>query len=245
MSAARAGFVVFAGDLPPYHFEDANKRIVGISVEVLTEMMRRCDMAFHPELVRNPPWARALKETELIPDHLLIGVVRTADREPLFKWIGPLSTIRMGLIAKKSRHIRIRDKDEIRNYSIGAINNSAPASLLQAEGFPKEKLTLLTDNNQQFRMLQAERVDLITHVDTVAPYFMRELGYALEEYEMIHVIREVPLYFAVNKATDDAVVARLQHALDEMKKKPAKGQSSYDAIVQSYLGEEALHVVLP
>ncbi|MFV0347643.1 MAG: substrate-binding periplasmic protein [Halodesulfovibrio sp.] len=244
---ARCEFVVYAGDLPPFHYAgEDSKQIEGVSIDILKDIMRESDIVFHPELVRMVPWARAIKETEMHPGYMLLGVAKTEDRLPLFKWIGPLCTVRMGLVAKKSRHIHINKKGDIFRYSIGVINNSAPASLLHGSvGIPMERLTLLTDNLQQFRMLEAERVDLITHVDTVAPYFMRRLGYNPDDYEMVFVMKELPLYIVVNKTTDDAVVHKLQHALDAMKKRPSGGASRYDAILHTHLGGQALEVTGP
>ena len=244
---ARCEFVVYAGDLPPFHYAgEDSKQVEGVSIDILKIIMRTSGIKFHPELVRMAPWARAIKETELRPDHMLLGVAKTEERAPLFKWIGPLCTVRMGLVAKKSRHIRIHSADDIPKYSIGVINNSAPASLLhESVGIPMDRLALLTENLQQFRMLEAERVDLITHVDTVAPYFMRRLGYNPDDYEMVFVMKELPLYIVVNRFTDDAVVEALQHALDDMKQHPPRGVSQYDAILRVHLGGQALEVTAP
>jgi polar amino acid transport system substrate-binding protein len=74
---------------------------------------------------------------------------------------------------------------------------------------------------------------------------MRRLGYNPDDYEMVFVMKELPLYIVVNRFTDDAVVEALQHALDDMKQHPPRGVSQYDAILRVHLGGQALEVTAP
>ena len=246
VSAARAEFVVYVADMPPYSFVNDKQQAEGILVDALTEMMRRSKLAFTPDDMKKIPWPRAISETELRPGRMVLGVARTEDRETRFKWVGPFCSVRLGLVAKKARHIRIRGREEISGYSVGAIINSAPAGLLQSElGISLKTLSLVSGSDQLFRMLQADRLDLVCHDDNVAPHYMQQMGYEPDDYEMVYVFKEQYLYVALNKTTDDAVVARMQQSLDEMKK-PVKGRSPFETIMRRYIGDhKALDIVTP
>jgi polar amino acid transport system substrate-binding protein len=237
---------VYVADMPPYIFVNDKQQPEGILVDTLTEVMRRSRLAFTPDDMQKIPWPRAVSEAELRPGRMVLGVARTEDREARFKWVGPLCSVRLGFVAKKSRHIRIRAREEIAGYSVGAIINSAPAGLLQSElGVSPKTLSLVSGNDQLFRMLQAERLDLVCHDANVAPYHMQQVGYEPDDYEMVYVFKEQYLYIALNKTTDDAVVARMQQGLDEMMK-PVKGRSPFETIMRRYIGDhKALDIVTP
>jgi len=67
-----------------------------------------------------------------------------------------------------------------------------------------------------------------------AKYMMKTLGMDPNDYEAIFALKEVDLYIAFSKQTDDAVINALQKSLDEMKKKGSSGKSRYDMIVDKY-----------
>lgn len=245
-SVVHGEFLVYAGELPPYHAVGEDKQVHGVSIDILEELMRRSNIGFDSKTVRHAPWARAIQETELKPGRMLVGVARTEQREKLFKWIGPFCTLKMGLIAKKSRHIRMREVKDISAFTIGVINKSAPASVLQSDfGVPESRIVALSDGDQQFKMLEAGRVDLITHVDSVAPYFMTQLGYNPQDYEMVYVLKVLPLYYAVNVATDDALVMRMQRSFEAMNVRSASGESVCEQLLRKYKLEMRLDVVSP
>ncbi|MFV0349111.1 MAG: hypothetical protein ACK5JO_11030, partial [Halodesulfovibrio sp.] len=108
---ARAEFIVYAADMPPYSIVKDGEPVGGMLVDIFSEMMRRSNMAFDAADIRKIPWSRAMNDTELHPGRLVLGAARMDDREARYKWIGPLCNVRLGLIAKKARHIRIRTKE--------------------------------------------------------------------------------------------------------------------------------------
>lgn len=228
-------FIVYSAELPPYHFVGDDQHMHGASIEILAEMMRRSGITFDVESIKFVPWARGLRETEKKAGTMLIGVGRTEEREKLLKWIGPFCSFKMGLIAKKNKAIRITNPTQILKYSIGVVNKSASEVVLSSQfKVPKSNLVLLTDDEQQFRMLRAERVDLVCHSDVGAPYSMRHAGLPIHEYEMVHVLRNDSLYFAVNINTDDDDVQKMQKSLDEMMLKDSSGVSFVGSIIDKY-----------
>ena len=47
-------------------------------------------MVGHADNIRVLPWARAVKNIDHKPDHILFAMARTAEREMKYQWVGPL-----------------------------------------------------------------------------------------------------------------------------------------------------------
>lgn len=101
-------FVVYAGQLPPINYRADNESpVMGIAVDVLAYLFRRAGVEFYPADIEQVPWARALELVQHQTGTVLVTVGRTAAREDLFSWVGPVSSIRLGLVAMRDRKIKI------------------------------------------------------------------------------------------------------------------------------------------
>lgn len=235
IATAADEFTIYAGNLPPYHSYDEEGHAIGLSVDVLAEMLRRSEIPFHNQRTCKVPWARAVEETRFKTHRLIIGAMRTPERESHFKWVGPYATLNVGLIAKKDRGICIATLRDLSRYSIGVITNSAPAEqLVTLAPDTRDTMELLTTSEQQFRMLAADRVDMISHVGSVALYFMRSLNMNPKAYEIVYLLDMQQLYFALSKDTDDAVVERMQKSLNSMRSSADGGDGTLDAILAGH-----------
>lgn len=222
-SQGRCEFLVYAGDLPPYHCAGEDGRMQGFSISVLERVMERSGVPFNASAVRTVPWARSMKDTAEKPGRIVVGVARTPEREADYHWVGPVFTLKMGLVAKKANRVRVRDRAAIHRLRIGVINGSAPESVLHNEyAVPEDALTPVIENEHQLRILEANRVDCITHVDTVVPSLMRQFDINPDAYEMVYVLKELPMYFIFSKTTETALIRRIQENLDALHK-PGKG----------------------
>ncbi len=231
-SQGRCEFLVYAGDLPPYHCAGEDGRMHGFSISVLERVMERSGVPFDAAAVRTVPWARSMKETAEKPGRVVVGVARTPEREADYLWVGPVFTLKMGLVAKKTNRVRVRDRAAIHRLRIGVIHGSAPESVLRSEyAVPGDALTPVIENEHQLRILEANRVDCITHVDTVVPSLMRQFGIDPDAYEMIYVLKELPMYFVFSKATEAALIRRIQENLEALRKPGKDGVSEYDRLL--------------
>lgn len=180
-------------------------------------ILRNIDISMDRAAIEFPPWARALKLVETSPGSLLVGVARTSAREKKFFWVGPYVTLKLGLIAPKSRNLKINDAKDVKNLSIAVVQDSAPMHILQeAYGLAPSDLELVVSDDNQIRMLAAGHVDAITHTSLNAPLAMRELGIDPAEYEMIHPLRVIDLYFALNPQDAVPLGLHMQQELDRL-----------------------------
>ena len=208
--------LVSSSTLPPLHEPDAALGARGYSIDLLEMLFKDAGMHLDRKTILFPPWARVLNSVATTPGTLLVGVARTAAREPDYCWVGPFATLKLGLIARKDRALRVHGDEDIRKLSIAVVKDSGPMLILRDEhGLAVDAMELVVSDANQFRMLRAGRVDAVTHASLSAPLVLRTLGDDPARYEMIHVLRSVDLYYVLNPA-DAALAERLQHALDKL-----------------------------
>ncbi|HJV80760.1 substrate-binding periplasmic protein [Noviherbaspirillum sp.] len=218
-------------DYPPFNFERDGKR-QGIAVDVLAEMLAQAGAKKTRADIRVWPWARGYETALNEKNTVLFSTTRTEAREKLFKWVGPIMPSRIVLVAKKRKGIKIASIDDLKaaNYRIGVVREDVGEKLLDDLGVPKDKTFQANSGMSLAKMLQADRIDMWAYGDQVILWNLKELGYPTRDYEEVYTLNEsLHYYFALNKETDDRLVARLQAALDQVK---AKGRLS--AIVARY-----------
>lgn len=239
-------FTVYIGRVPPFTDVDHQGRAFGAAVDVVAEFMTMTGNPIDVESIRSISWARAVEEVETRPGTMLFGVARTSQREGRFKWVGPVATLNLGLVAKREQQIEIEIPEDLKKYNLGVVRNSAPVQILESRfDIHHHDMTLVKSDELQFRMLEIGRVDMITQADTAAPIWIRKLGMEPDEFEMVYVLRKLDLYVAFNKATDDALIGQAQDALETMKRRPSKGMPRYDSIMKRYMKDGPIPIRKP
>lgn len=221
-------------DLPPFNFRE-DEKIVGISTEIVRHIFKHAGFAMDHGDIQLYPWARAYHDAQVIPGTALFSVARTAEREELFCWVGPLLDVTIGIIAKKQNHIKINDVADLAKYRIGSVRDGAPEQLLNKSGVPLKNLERLALPEQSIRKLRAGRIDLFVFNVQTTQYLMLQLGIDPDDYETVFMLKKPKLYLALHKDTERNLVNKLQASLDEMKQPGVDGLSLFDRIVGKYL----------
>ncbi|MBU4193191.1 MAG: transporter substrate-binding domain-containing protein, partial [Proteobacteria bacterium] len=71
---------------PPLVYEE-DGALRGVVPEVVRELQR---LVGDDNELKAVPWLRAFQQAQEAPRHALFAIVRTPEREPLFKWVGPV-----------------------------------------------------------------------------------------------------------------------------------------------------------
>ena len=198
----------------PFNYKKDGKA-QGIVVDVLLEMFRQAGSTKGLKDIKVLPWARGYKLAQEKKGTVLFSTARTEPRENMFKWVGPVWMSKHSVIAKKDRKIRIQSDKDFDKFKIGAVREDAGEQLLYARGVDKKSIYRTNSSKSTARMLAAGRIDLWAYGARVALFNLEKLGHDPNDYEVVFVLRESPLYFAVQKDTDDQLVGRLQAALDQ------------------------------
>lgn len=203
-------------EYPPYNFTK-NGELNGISVDMLIKASEAVNDPLSKSNIRVVPWARgynrALKDANVV----LFAAARTEERENLFKWAGPFAEIRISLIAKKSSKLSVSDPKKITDL-VGVIREDAGDQLAKTLGIPENVINRSTTPAKMAKMLASDRIQFWAYSEKPAFSFLSSNGENLKDYEVVYVLQSIPLYYAFNKKTDDALVNKLQKGLDLIKK---------------------------
>ena len=89
-------------DFPPFNYTE-NDKVTGYSTEVI-------EMAFAKAGLKTTftqwPWLRAYNEAKDKKDHYVFSTSRTAEREKLLKWVGPITRDSVYLMVLKDSPIK-------------------------------------------------------------------------------------------------------------------------------------------
>ncbi len=221
--------VLLTENFPPFNMAAdgknyaADQNISGINAEIVREMFRRAGINY--SLTLRFPWERIYKQVLEHPDQGLFSTTYTPEREPLFKWVGPLASTGWVLLAPPDSPLRLSSLDQARQYRVGAYKNDAVSQHLESKGF--EPLNSLRDKENISKLMKGQ-IDLWATTDPVGLYLAKQEG--VTGLTTVLRFNDAQLFLALNKDTPDEVVSRLQKALNEMRE-----DGAIDAILRRYL----------
>ena len=229
-AAASVDDIVFMTEqYPPYNFEQDN-RLQGIAVDTLALMLQRAGSKQTRKNIRLLPWARGYERVLSEPNTCLFSTTRTEEREPLFKWVGPIAPEAVGLIAKKERYIEIDSVEDIEKHKIGTIRGDVAEQYLVNVGISLDDMERVAGTIMNIRKLNHGRIDLWAYDENVAMWELKANGFDPADYESVHVLGQKNQYFAFHIGTSESVIQKLQAALDRL-----KADGEYAKILDRYL----------
>ncbi|MGK0290223.1 MAG: polar amino acid transport system substrate-binding protein [bacterium] len=184
-------------------------KIIGISTEIIQKLFKRAKIKYTIQLY---PWKRAYWMAENKINHGVYSTTRTAEREKLFKWVGPLGENRWVFFAKKEKNIKIKSLDDAKKYRIGGYAGDATAIYLKQKGF---HLELSVADHINVYLISKNRIDLWATGHRLGSYYAykkRVLG--LEE---VFMFNKKTLSIAFNKRTSSKLIKKLNRILQQMK----------------------------
>ncbi len=211
-------------DNKPFIFEEKGLT-KGISVDILRLIWE--DLGIPDQQIKIYPWARALNNLENDEKSVLIGIVRTSERENICKWVGPFAKLRFGVFALKSRSIVIKNFDDLNSYIIGTINKDIVEEIIIQKGFKGRKESS-SKNIHNLRKLKAGRIDLAGSFEISFYEDAVNAGYSADDFEMVYVLKETEAYFGFNKNIPDEIIKEFQNSLN-------RNRDKIDDIIDFYL----------
>ncbi|WP_417777539.1 substrate-binding periplasmic protein [Stutzerimonas xanthomarina] len=221
--------VLLTENFPPFNMAAdgknyaADHNISGINAEIVREMFKRAEIDY--SLTLRFPWERIYNQVLEHPDQGLFSTTYTPEREPLFKWVGPLASTGWVLLAPAGSPMRLSSLEQAKEYQVGAYKNDAVSQHLESKGF--EPINSLRDQENIGKLLKGQ-IDLWATTDPVGPYLAKQEG--ISGLTTVLRFNDAQLFLALNKQTPDEVITRLQSALNEMKR-----DGAIDAIMRRYL----------
>ncbi|MCF8056530.1 MAG: ABC transporter substrate-binding protein [Desulfocapsa sp.] len=221
-------------ELPPYNFA-LDKQVHGISADILLQLMAKNNIAIDRGDIQLLPWPRAYIMVQNKPGSVLFSTARTPQREELFKWVGPITDLTIGLIALKKNNIQLQSPEDLKTYRIGTIRHGAPEQLILKLGVEEKHLDRIASPESNIKKLQAGRIDLFAFNVPSTRYLMIKLGINPDNYETVYTLRQADLYYAFHNDTDEQLIQALNTTLQELHQPDTSGKSSVERIVDNYL----------
>ena len=215
--APGTSLVLLTENFPPYNMAKNGKNfakdenIEGIAVDIVRETFKRAGISYN--LTLRFPWERIYKLALEKPGYGVFVMARLPDREALFKWVGPIGPDDWVLLAKADSKIQLNDLEHARRYKIGAYKGDAIAETLEKQGL--KPMVVLRDQDNAQKLMEGQ-IDLWATGDPAGRYLARQVG--VTGLKTVLRFNSAELYLALNKNVPDETVAKLQAALDQLKK---------------------------
>ncbi|MDC0255549.1 ABC transporter substrate-binding protein [Bacteriovoracales bacterium] len=215
----------------PYNYRDAStKKIEGISIELLEATHKELGVNKNRKNYKLAPWARGYKAAQKSGKmNVIFSTTRTGEREPMFKWFGPVAPTKISLFGKAG--IGSVKAGDIRKHKSAGIRGDIGILLLQSKDkafkVPKNKIVALAKVKAMFKNVAKGKTKFFAYEENVAKFSMAGAGFKLSDFEVAHTLQVNELWYAVNKSVDDATVQAYQDALDKV-----KGTSAVKAVLK-------------
>ena len=231
---AQGRWNIMTEELPPYNFTKDNL-VYGISADILLKLMENNSISIDRSSLQMMPWPRAYQMVQDIPGSILFSTARTPQREKLFKWVGPITDLTIGLVGLKTKNIKLESIKDANEYRIGTIRDGAPEQLVLEAGVQVNNLERIASPEANIKKLQAGRIDLFAFSVPSTRYLMIKLGIDPDEYESVYTLKQAELYYTFHRDTDDQLIHALNRTLRELKQPDTTGKSGVDRIINSYM----------
>jgi|LGOV01.1.fsa_nt_gb polar amino acid transport system substrate-binding protein len=209
-------FKAYSENMPPYNYVE-NGKVSGISTEILKKITK--NSSIYISKIEILPWKRAYEQVLSTKNTVLYSAGRSSQRENLFAWVGPIDSIRVGIVAKKDSKLTISKIADFNSYKIGTITSSFVEQKLLKKGINKNALDSFINIESQVKKLVSGRVDMVAFSIPAICYFLQKMGEDLNDYEEVYFVGEADLYFAFNKDSDKDVINELNRNIKSIDNK--------------------------
>jgi len=213
---------VVTEEFPPFNYMAANGTVTGRSTAVVNEII---DLLGRDDRILVKGWADAYALATTRPHVVIFSIGRTAEREPLFSWVGPIGSYTYVFYGRTGSGITVNSLDDAKAAgTIAVVRDDARHQFLVERNVTG--LSLYATDADCYRALVRGEADLVLGSRETMEAACREGGVDPAHVEALYTVREVPLYIAFSEGTPPAEVDRWRETLGAMKR-----DGTYDAIL--------------
>lgn len=195
-------------DDPPHNMQKGGK-IVGVSTEKLEEAFKRAGIPSHIALM---PWARAYQSALQTPEICVYSTARTAEREPLFRWVGPVASMDWVLYARADNPVKVTRLEEVRKEAIGGYLQDVISVWLADQGY---RVDTVPNDDMNPQKLLNKRFNYWASSRPRATALLEKQALSARIVPAL-TFGHTDLYLACNPATPIDQIGKLNDALRQM-----------------------------
>jgi polar amino acid transport system substrate-binding protein len=197
-------------DYPPFNMQQSGSTdISGIATDKVRQLMQRAGEKYTLRLL---PWSRAYQMGQRDPDTCVFSTTRTAEREALFKWVGPLVKNNWTIFARADDTRHPKTLEELRTYTLGGYRNDAVAEYLATRSYKVDLASYDTDNP---RKLLYRRFDYWATGELVGLSILKQQG-LLQQIVPLFQFNQTEMYLACHPGMAQEKVDHFNQILKEM-----------------------------
>ena len=200
-------------DFAPFGYLEDN-RLIGIGPEIVSAMkdvIKRNDLQ-----IEVLPWKRAYTLAKDQPNIGIFSLARNDHREPLFKWVGPLYTMRDYLFARQDFDGDINTLEDTEKYGRILLQSSGPQELeFKDKGFTN--YLGIFNVEKMLPLLLSQRGEFLILPDVAFIHQLNTLGLSPESFKPVKNLGQIDFYLGFSAETSDEVVSEWAGALDKIK----------------------------
>lgn len=209
-TAVAADLNLLTDNHPPLHFQQGNQ-LVGFGVDVVQALAERTGDQVYMQQV---PLLRALHVATTEPATGVFTVLRTAERESQYQWVGPLMDVETALYSANTQQPVHSLQDASTQGSIAVPRKWLAYDYLRKQGL--NNLYGVETPEQMMRLARLGRIEFVVADTLSIATLAREEGLAPSQLHYQMPLMKQGTYIAFSPQTDARQVARWQQALDEM-----------------------------
>ena len=209
----------------------------GISVEILESIFRHSGVDRSASDVKIVPLSEGFQQAQKNTSTVLFSIVRTAAREPYYKWVGPFTKASFVVYSAANSNITIASEADLNKYRIGTVNGTIEYDMLIGKNVKASNIVVGSTPTELLQMLRDGQIDLWATGDFTGHYELNRAGLDTKDYNVVYSLGEKEFYFIFSKDVPDLVVDAFGHALETVRnQKDAQGFSEYERIIYRNLG---------
>lgn len=195
---------------PLSYFDDG--KLTGMAVEVLEQLIQRTGASASIQVV---PWTRGYHQVQREANTGLFSIVRTARRESLFQWVGPIALGHTSFYARRGAGLNVRSLKDVERFSTVAVPKQWYSyEYLSDKGL--KNLYAVPTPQHMTKMFKHGRIELLVASSLALDDMLAEQGMSARDVELQFTLMGTNSYIAFSKNTDPALVQRWQQALDQL-----------------------------
>jgi len=217
---------VYTEQYPPLTFRNSFGEITGFGTDIVNEIMKRNQVYSD---IRLSFWSIGYELALYNPNVCLFTMDRTAIREDLFQWVGPIGTNTTWFYTKAGAGVVIKSLDDARSLSaVGAVSSWFSTQYLTELGFTN--LVSDRDPGVMAAKLMNGEIDAFVCTDVTFPDILKEAEYQYSDVTPAFALMSSDYYIAFSKNTAQTIVNQWQSTLESMKQ-----DGTYGAIYAKWL----------
>ncbi len=225
----------YVDQFPPYTYQE-NDTLKGIAVDFLVQITDKMGSKVTSNQVHLVSWTEAYQAALTEENTVIFSMARLPQREPSFKWAGPIFTETYVLFAKWDRNFTENDAADLKGYNIGVITDTAGIFKLLDAGVDESQLIYSTNASVIIEKLSSGDIDFWCTAQTEGRTITEQLTGNYYSFKVVFQLSDTDFYYGFSKDIPDSTVSSFQQAIDELKQeKDGSGISVYEQILGRYI----------